>query len=297
MDFFDILFFVLIFSFYFAIATINLWFPAVSIRRHRLGFSGYGIDKLNKTVGHFRSNKTDPQEDIEVGMLLLIDSLANADGNFKTAELNHIKQHLFSNYGELKTRRYLAILQTLTRKNIRVDNLDVCSNFSKQTDYATRTQMLDYLFSLAAADLLYSPREHDLLKSISQHLGISNQDFTSMHTRHISSRSKRNKANASSDARRSRTNTGSANSTAGNSSRRQSARSYASTSYADPYRVLGITRSATNDEVRKAYRLMAMKYHPDKVANLGEEVRKNAESQMRKINEAYERIKAARRMK
>lgn len=294
MDFFDILFFVLIFSFYFAIATINLWFPAVSIRRHRLGFSSYGIDKLNKAVGHRRSSKANPQEDINVGMLLLIHSVANADGSFKTTELDHIKQFLTPNYGEIKAKRFLAILHTLTRKNIHVNILEVCSNLKKQTDYATRTQMLDYLFSLAAADLLYSPREHELLIFISQHLSISNEDFTSMHTRHISSRTKRNKGNANTDARRSRANTGS---TTGNSSRRQSARSYASTSYTDPYRVLGITRSATNDEVRKAYRLMAMKYHPDKVTNLGEEVRKNAENQMRKINEAYERIKAARRMK
>ena len=54
---------------------------------------------------------------------------------------------------------------------------------------------------------------------------------------------------------------------------------------------------ATNDEIKKAYRRLAMKYHPDKVEGLGEEVRRNAESQFREINEAYETLKAARGIK
>ena len=61
--------------------------------------------------------------------------------------------------------------------------------------------------------------------------------------------------------------------------------------------MLGLDNSATDDEVKKAYRRMAMKYHPDKVESMGEEVKKNAEAQFREINEAYEQIKTARGMK
>ena len=61
--------------------------------------------------------------------------------------------------------------------------------------------------------------------------------------------------------------------------------------------MLGINSSATDEEVKKAYRRMAMKYHPDKVEGLGEEVKRNAEAQFREINEAYESIKQARGMK
>lgn len=56
------------------------------------------------------------------------------------------------------------------------------------------------------------------------------------------------------------------------------------------YRVLEITPDATNDEVKKAYRKMAIKYHPDKVATLGEDVQKAAEEKFKAISLAYEAI-------
>jgi DnaJ like chaperone protein len=62
------------------------------------------------------------------------------------------------------------------------------------------------------------------------------------------------------------------------------------------YRVLEIESTATNEEVKKAYRKMAMKYHPDKVNTLGEEVKKAATEKITKLNEAYEKIKRERGM-
>ena len=60
------------------------------------------------------------------------------------------------------------------------------------------------------------------------------------------------------------------------------------------YKILGIDSNATDDEVKKAYREMAKKYHPDKVAYLGEDVRKSAEQKLQEVNEAYEKIKKQR---
>lgn len=60
------------------------------------------------------------------------------------------------------------------------------------------------------------------------------------------------------------------------------------------YKALEIEPGATNDEVKKAYRRMAMKYHPDKVAGAGQEVQESATQKFRAINEAYEHIKAQR---
>ena len=61
----------------------------------------------------------------------------------------------------------------------------------------------------------------------------------------------------------------------------------------DPYKVLGIDRTATDEEVKKAYRELARKYHPDNYVNTP--LADLAEEKMKEINEAYEAIKAQRK--
>jgi DnaJ like chaperone protein len=63
------------------------------------------------------------------------------------------------------------------------------------------------------------------------------------------------------------------------------------------YKILGIESSASNDEVKKAYRKMAIAHHPDKVASMGEEYQKGAEEKFLTIQEAYENIKKTRGFK
>ncbi|MDX9946747.1 MAG: TerB family tellurite resistance protein [Bacteroidales bacterium] len=60
------------------------------------------------------------------------------------------------------------------------------------------------------------------------------------------------------------------------------------------YKILEISPDSSDEEVKKAYRKMAMKYHPDKVSHLGEEFRKAADEKFKKVNEAYNRIKKER---
>jgi DnaJ like chaperone protein len=56
------------------------------------------------------------------------------------------------------------------------------------------------------------------------------------------------------------------------------------------YQILEVDASASDEEVKKAYRRMVMKHHPDKVIDLGEEFQKAAAEKFRKVQEAYERI-------
>lgn len=60
------------------------------------------------------------------------------------------------------------------------------------------------------------------------------------------------------------------------------------------YKILEITQDASNDEIKSAYRKMAKKYHPDKVASLGDAVKKQAEEKFREVQDAYENLKKAR---
>ena len=62
------------------------------------------------------------------------------------------------------------------------------------------------------------------------------------------------------------------------------------------YKVLEIENSATDSEVKKAYRKMASKYHPDKVAHLGEDLKNLAEEKFKSVNDSYQSIKKQRGM-
>ena len=62
------------------------------------------------------------------------------------------------------------------------------------------------------------------------------------------------------------------------------------------YKILGIEKEATNDEVKTAYRKMVKKYHPDKLQHLGEEHVKGAEEKFKQVQMAYEQIQKERGM-
>ena len=63
------------------------------------------------------------------------------------------------------------------------------------------------------------------------------------------------------------------------------------------YKILEVDPQASDEEIRKAYLVMAKKHHPDKVSYLGEEIKQKADDKFKKINEAYEVIKKERGIK
>ena len=131
---------------------------------------------------------------------------------------------------------------------------EVSAQVGRYMDYSSRLQLLHYLFGIAASDGYVSDQEKDVVHTISSSMGISESDFASIKAMFV------------------RENSVSQNA----------------------YTILGIDASATDEEVKKAYREMAKKNHPDLVSNLGEEVRKAAEKKFQEINEAYETIKKQR---
>ncbi len=62
------------------------------------------------------------------------------------------------------------------------------------------------------------------------------------------------------------------------------------------YKILEIDKSVPDHEVKKAYRTMAKKYHPDKLVDMDEAYKKGAEEKFRKVQEAYETIQKERGM-
>ena len=58
----------------------------------------------------------------------------------------------------------------------------------------------------------------------------------------------------------------------------------------DPYAVLNVPKDASQEDIKKAYRELANKYHPDKVHHLGDEFRELAEKRFKEIEEAYREL-------
>ncbi len=76
---------------------------------------------------------------------------------------------------------------------------------------------------------------------------------------------------------------------------RQQRRETAQESADQYYEVLGLEPGASMEEIKKAYRKLSMKYHPDKVRQLGDEFRTIAEEKMKEFNAAYEYFKKMNR--
>ena len=60
----------------------------------------------------------------------------------------------------------------------------------------------------------------------------------------------------------------------------------------DPYDVLGVSRNATEEEIKKAYKALSRKYHPD--ANINNPNKEEAEEKFKEIQQAYQQIMKAR---
>lgn len=133
---------------------------------------------------------------------------------------------------------------------------EVSAQVGQFMDYSSRLQLLHYLFGIAASDGLISEQETDVIHSIASGMGVTESDFYSIKAMFVRQESPSNNA----------------------------------------YAILGVDPSASDEEVKKAYREMAKKNHPDLVSNLGEEVHQAAEKKFQEINEAYETIKKQRGM-
>ena len=226
--------------------------------------------------GGRRYTNTGSDADLTMALLVLVAAVMKADNVVRKSELETVKRFLRSNYSEAQAQDLLLKLRDLQQQEIPLQ--DVCRQIKYNTDYTTRYHMLDFLFGIASSDGDVSAQEVRVLRSISNGLGINTRDYISIHARHLA-------GNYS----------GSSNGGGGYNSGRSYSNAQANKK--DPYKVLGLDSSATDEEIKKAYRRLAMKYHPDRVENMGEEMKKNAEAQFREINEAYETLKTLRGMK
>ena len=226
-------------------------------------YSGYGRSQQ----GYGQQHAYEGQRNSFMFSLLVLSSYIIAvDGKIMHSEMELVRRFLLQNFGESAKKQGEEILLKLFEQQKRMGMQqyrtviqDSCHQIRANMMYEQRLQLLNFLVMIAQADNVVSPEEIQALKEVALHMGLEASDVDQMLGMHGSGSS-----------------------------------ATSATSLEEAYRILGISPDASNDEVKAAYRKMALKHHPDKVAALGEDVRRAAEKKFQEINDAKDKIYKAR---
>ena len=237
-----------------------------------LGFIiGSFIDGASRAKVVIHRRNTTRDSFIKTLLIFTAAVVKSDNGKMMRAELDFVRDYLLRILGAEKTQEALLVLRDMLDKEF--DIVAEAQQFGRAASIHEKLTMLQFLFGLAATDGVVHPAEMETIRFISKGIGISDHDFEALKAMFF----------------------GWQGNFGGNTY--SSSTHYRSTSNLESdYKVLEVTPSATDDEVKKAYRKQAMKHHPDKVNHLGDDIRKAAEERFAKLNEAYERIKKARGM-
>lgn len=243
----------------------SLLSDATSTAERDNGFNGNG-NTFRNDYSDTQFNQRPFEEDRNsflFSMLVLSSYIIKADGKIMHSEMNCVRNFLRNNFGEQAVRQGEDILLKLFEMQkqqgattFKETIRKSCVEISFHMNIGQRLQLLDYLIIIAKVDGTISPEEVYALKEVATYLGLSAQDVDSMLNMEASSNQQ--------------------------------------IGLNEAYKILGISPNATNDEVKAAYRKMALKHHPDRVSTLGDDVREAAEKKFQEINNAKERIYKAR---
>jgi DnaJ like chaperone protein len=182
-------------------------------------------------------------------------AVMRSDGKTTRSELEYVKDFFLRQFGVEKAKQNLLMLREALKNEIPLSR--ICYAVQAKMTYHSRLQLLHYLFGIAYADGSLSSPEQAVLYKIATYLEISPMDYRTI---------------------------GAMFGGGGGSTGR-------AVNMSKAYEILGIERSSTEEDIKKAYRQMALKFHPDRVTHLGEDVRKAAEEKFKKVQEAYEAVK------
>lgn len=217
-------------------------------------------------------------------LLVLTSYIIRADGKIMHSEMETVRRFLRVNFGEGAVKQGEQILLRLFEEQQRQGASTFqetirksCLEIALHTDYSTRLQLVSFLVIIAQADGKVVAEELAALREVARYLRIDDDDLESLLNMNYRS-----------------SGYGSAHGGSSGYGSTGGQRPTAADELARAYKVLGVSPSATDDEVKKAYRKMALKHHPDRVATLGEDVKKAAEQKFKEVNDAKEKVFKAR---
>ena len=218
-----------------------------------IGFAlGAVLDDSGTAVKVSNTKYHTQRGDFSASLIILVASVMKADGRVMKAELDYVKTFFVKHFGVDVTKEQMLLLREILEKEIPL--YEVCAQIKQNMEYASRLQLIHFLFGVSMADGQVHDSEVKVIEQIASFLNINMADFNSLKAMFY--------ADVDSD-----------------------------------YKILEIHNSASDEELKKAYKKMAVKFHPDKVSHLGEEYQQDAKEKFQKVQQAYENIKKQRVIK
>jgi DnaJ like chaperone protein len=241
------------------------------------GLLGYIISQFFTSRKSYSRSKTMDSSVLEsITKLSLL--VMKADSNLMRSELYLFKNFMTQNFGNEIAAAAIEMLQQF--KDIPLTADSAAGDINQKLNYTERMQVLQFLFQLAGADGAVNTSELSVLSQIAQQLRIQQGDFMRLRMMFEFMYNQQH------------FRTGGYN--------YQQQQSYSGTYNSPPleadYAILGVKSTDSDETVKAAYRRLAVANHPDKVQHLGETARAEAEKNFSKINQAYQRIKKARKL-
>ena len=268
------------------------------IANHHLGILSYDYQNI---LSFFKNKYEQKKYNTEFrdSILQLLARVMKADGKQMKCELDRVKSTI-RRYYKTEDERLAALkqFQSILNGNKRFHINKICSSINQKFDYAVKSELIMELLAVAYADDKFSSKEKSTIDKIVIYLQISPEEYESIKNifrkKYKQGEYKydenRNEYNESDYNKKKDENK---NKSKSNSNRSKSG----SISVSEAYDILKVEGNASDAEVKKAYRVLAMMYHPDKFYSLGDEAIRQATESMKQINAAWDVVKEARGMR
>lgn len=261
----------------------------------------YSDTEEKNNEDEFDSNENDNLY-LKYCILVLLAEVMKADDNLTNCELDRVRTTI-RRYYQTEDEQQNALKQfkyILDKEN---DINTICRSINSRLNDTAKSELIMELLAVAYADnnLKYA-EEKEILHIVSQ-LRITSDEYKSIYSIFIEKYNKGFYSENKSQNENRKDHYYKKQEEHRKSDHRKTNKEYShnsrqiSSKEKNAYAILGVESNATDEEIKKAYRALAIKYHPDNAASLGDEAIRQTTETMKQINMAWETVKMARGIK
>lgn len=210
---------------------------------------------IRRKVSEYEQTQTESRKNFVSLLVHILVKVAQFDGNVTRAEQQTIK-NFFRTHLHYNQNQMFWVNELIKDATHNPDSLEtLLAQFRSSFAYEPRLILVELVYQVFFSNERVTDQEVELARNIAEYLELSPYDLQTIQSRYIHMRQ-----------------------TAVNLEQQY-------------YEILGLQPVANFEEIKKAYRKLSMRYHPDKVVHLGDEFKGVAEEKMKEINAAYQYFK------